>query len=69
MLRLLVFIALGVSLPVWADANAPWGAAKEADTQYAKQKVVYDTTVTTIEADQRARSRPLSECAERRRPV
>lgn len=48
--RLLVMIALGVSLPVWADANAPWGTAKEVDTQYAKQKVVYDTAVTSIEA-------------------
>jgi len=48
--RLLVIIALSVSLPVWADANAPWGSAKEAETQYAKQKVVYDTAVTTVEA-------------------
>ena len=48
--RLLVIIALGMSLPVWADTNAPWGTAKEADTQYTKQKVVYDTAVTTLEA-------------------
>ena len=48
--RLLVIIALSVSLPVWADANAPWGSSKEVETQYAKQKVVYDTAVTTVEA-------------------
>lgn len=49
--RLFVIIfALSVAMPVWANANAPWGSAKEVDTQYAKQKVVYDTAVTTTEA-------------------
>lgn len=50
--RLCVIVALSVSMPVWADAdtNAPWGSAKEVETQYAKQKVVYDTAVTTTEA-------------------
>lgn len=48
--RLLLMIVLSVAAPVWANSNAPWGGAKEVDTQYAKQKVVYDTAVSTIEA-------------------
>lgn len=46
--RVVLILALSVSLPVLANTNAPWGTAKEVTPQYAKQKVVYDTAVTTV---------------------
>jgi len=46
--RAFFILALSFSLPVWANPNAPWGSAKEVEPQYAKQKVVYDTAVTTV---------------------
>jgi intracellular sulfur oxidation DsrE/DsrF family protein len=47
--RLLVIAALAFSLPALADSNAPWGSAKDLDIQYAKQKVVFDTTTGSVE--------------------
>jgi intracellular sulfur oxidation DsrE/DsrF family protein len=47
--RFLVIAALAFSLPVLADSNAPWGSAKDLDIQYAKQKVVFDTTTGSVE--------------------
>lgn len=46
--RILVLITLIFTLPVTAAPTAPWGSAKELDTQYAKQKVVYDTAVGSV---------------------
>lgn len=46
--RLFFILALSFSLPAFANTNAPWGSAREVDQQYAKQKVVYDTAVTTV---------------------
>ena len=46
--RVLFILAMSVSLSAFANPNAPWGSAKEVDPQYAKQKVVYDTAVTTV---------------------
>ena len=46
--RVLFILAMSVSLSAFANANAPWGSAKEIEPQYAKQKVVYDTAVTTV---------------------
>ncbi|MDP1644955.1 MAG: DsrE family protein [Thiobacillus sp.] len=48
--RILFIVALAISLPVLADSNAPWGSAKVLDIQYSKQKVVYDTAVSTVAA-------------------
>lgn len=48
--RILVLIALTLSLPGLAAPTAPWGSAKELDVQYAKQKVVYDTAVGSVAA-------------------
>jgi len=51
--RTLILITLIFSLPVTAAPTAPtapWGSAKELDVQYTKQKVVYDTAVTTVAA-------------------
>lgn len=48
--RCFLIIALSFSLPVFANSNSPWGTSKVVDTQYAKQKVVYDTAVNTVEA-------------------
>jgi hypothetical protein len=48
--RILIFIALTFSLPGFAASNAPWGSAPEQDTQYSKQKVVYDTAVNSVAA-------------------
>lgn len=48
--RVFFILAISFSLPVFANANAPWGSAKEVDSQYAKQKVVYDTAVTSVKA-------------------
>ncbi len=48
--RLFLLLALSFSLPGWANSTAPWGSAKDVDTQYTKQKVVYDTAVATVEA-------------------
>ncbi len=48
--RILILIALIFSLPGFAASNAPWGSAKELDTQYSKQKVVYDTAVNSVAA-------------------
>lgn len=46
--RAFFILALSFSLPLLANTNAPWGSAKEVDPQYAKQKVVYDTAVTSV---------------------
>ena len=46
--RVLFIFAMSFSLSAFANAHAPWGSAKEVDPQYAKQKVVYDTAVTTV---------------------
>ena len=48
--RIFVILALVFSLPGLAASNAPWGSAQELDIQYAKQKVVYDTAVNSVEA-------------------
>lgn len=48
--RIFILMALIFSLPGYAAANAPWGTAKEVDTQYTKQKVVYDTAVNSVAA-------------------
>jgi len=48
--RILVIAALAVGQPVLADSNAPWGSAKVMDIQYSKQKVVYDTAVSSVAA-------------------
>lgn len=48
--RILVIAALVLSQPVLADSHAPWGSAKVLDIQYAKQKVVYDAAVNSVEA-------------------
>jgi intracellular sulfur oxidation DsrE/DsrF family protein len=50
MLKPILFIAaLTLSLPAPAAINAPWGSAPDLDIQYTKQKVVYDTTVGSVE--------------------
>ena len=46
--RAFFILALSFSLPALANPNAPWGRAKEVVPQYAKQKVVYDTAVTSV---------------------
>ena len=46
--RAFFILAFSFSLPLLANTNAPWGSAKEVDPQYAKQKVVYDTAVTSV---------------------
>lgn len=48
--RALVLITLMFSFPLAAAPNAPWGSAKELEIHYTKQKVVYDTAVTTVAA-------------------
>lgn len=48
--RVLFILVLSFSMPAFANPNAPWGSAKEVNPQYAKQKVVYDTAVTTVKA-------------------
>lgn len=48
--RVLFILVLSFSIPAFANPNAPWGSAKEVNPQYAKQKVVYDTAVTTVKA-------------------
>ena len=48
--RVLFILAMSFSLSAFANANAPWGSAKEIDPQYAKQKVVYDTAVSSAKA-------------------
>jgi intracellular sulfur oxidation DsrE/DsrF family protein len=48
--RILVIAALVLSQPLLADSNAPWGSAKVMDIQYSKQKVVYDTAVSSVAA-------------------
>ncbi len=48
--RILVIAALAFSQPLLADSNAPWGSAKVMDIQYSKQKVVYDTAVSSVAA-------------------
>lgn len=47
---ILVIAALAFSLPAVAEHHAPWGTAKVVDTQYSKQKVVYDTAVKSVAA-------------------
>lgn len=48
---LLLLAACALGTPGFADTpNAPWGTAKVVQTQYAKQKVVYDTAVKSVEA-------------------
>ena len=46
--RAFFILALSFSLPLLANTNAPWGSAKEVEPQYTKQKVVYDTAVTSV---------------------
>lgn len=48
--RILILAALAISPPILADSNAPWGSAKVLDIQYSKQKVVYDTAVSSVAA-------------------
>ncbi|MFP5417620.1 MAG: DsrE family protein [Gammaproteobacteria bacterium] len=48
--NILVAAALAFSPLVLADSHAPWGTSKVIDTQYSKQKVVYDTAVKTAAA-------------------
>lgn len=48
--RVLFILAISFSLSAFANPNAPWESAKEIDPQYAKQKVVYDTAVTSVKA-------------------
>lgn len=48
--RILVLITLATSLPGIAATSSPWGSAQELEIQYAKQKVVYDTAVSTVAA-------------------
>jgi len=48
--RILLILALAISLPVLADSNARWGSAKDLPIEYSKQKVVYDTAVKTVGA-------------------
>ncbi len=47
--RIIMIAALVFSPAALADGHAPWGGAKVVDTQYSKQKVVYDTAVKTVE--------------------
>jgi len=47
---ILFAVALVLSAPAFATSNAPWGSAPVLDTQYSKQKVVYDTAVTSVAA-------------------
>ena len=48
--RILVIAALAISQPILADSRAPWGSAKVLEIQYSKQKVVYDTAVSSVAA-------------------
>lgn len=48
--HILLIAALVFSAPVLAAASAPWGSAKVLDTEYSKQKVVYDTAVSSVAA-------------------
>lgn len=49
--RILALIMLAVSLPGWAATPAsPWGSAQELEIPYSKQKVVYDTAVSSVAA-------------------
>ena len=48
--RILIIAALAISQPILADSNAPWGSAKVLEIQYSKQKVVYDTAVSSVAA-------------------
>ena len=48
--RILVIAALAISQPILADSKAPWGSANVLEIQYSKQKVVYDTAVSSVAA-------------------
>ena len=48
--HLLVVISLTTSFPGFAAAPAPWGSAPDREIQYSKQKVVYDTAVSSTAA-------------------
>ncbi|MBW8369988.1 MAG: DsrE family protein [Thiobacillus sp.] len=48
--RILILVALAISPPILADSHAPWGSAKVLDIAYSKQKVVYDTAVSSVAA-------------------
>lgn len=49
--RIFVLIALAVSLPGYAASPAfPWGSAQDLEIAYSKQKVVYDTAVSSVAA-------------------
>ena len=48
--RVFFVLALSVSLSAFGNPHAPWGSAKEVEPQYAKQKVVYDTAVSSVKA-------------------
>lgn len=49
MLKSVLFlVALAAGMPALAASSAPWGGAPDLDTQYSKQKVVYDTAVNNV---------------------
>lgn len=48
--RLLIALTLVTSLPGFAATPAPWGSAPDSEIQYSKQKVVYDTAVSSVAA-------------------
>lgn len=49
MLKPILFLAaLALGLPALAASNASWGSAPDLDTRYSKQKVVYDTAVSSV---------------------
>lgn len=49
MLKSIFFlVVLASSLPAHAASNAPWGSAADLNTEYSKQKVVYDTAVNDV---------------------
>ena len=49
--RILVLITLAIGHPGFAATPpAPWGSAQELEISYSKQKVVYDTAVSSVAA-------------------
>lgn len=51
MLKSIFFlVVLASSLPGHAASNAPWGSAPDLNSEYSKQKVVYDTAVNHVAA-------------------
>ncbi len=49
---LLTLIFFLLAVPAYADnaSKGPWGHAKAIEQEYSKQKVVYDASVSTVEA-------------------